>query len=111
MKSSRLVSLRHLRLWGVLAVSPALGNEITLEPPKDDPVRGIVISCQTWGQDRGTDALVEAIRALKTLAATWIHLHPYRALTRQAELLMPPLPAAPAAVWAGPCSAANRETQ
>ena len=97
----RFVSLRHLRLLGVFAVSPALGNEITLEPPEDEPVRGIVISCQTWGQEWGTDEMVEAMREVKALGANWVQIHPYGAVTRDGEIRMRRMPEDPdeAPIW------------
>ncbi|MBT5900865.1 MAG: hypothetical protein HOH58_02010 [Opitutaceae bacterium] len=101
MNPPRFVSLRHLRLLGVFAVSPALGNEITLEPPEDEPVRGIVISCQTWGQEWGTDEMVEAMREVKALGANWVQIHPYGAVTRDGEIRMRRMPEDPdeAPIW------------
>ena len=54
--------------------------------PAEPPVRGIVISCQTWGQEWGTDEMVEAMREIKALGANWVQIHPYAGVTREGAL-------------------------
>jgi hypothetical protein len=46
-------------------------------PERSEPVRGMTISCQTWGWEWGTDEMVESMRELKTLGVNWISIHPY----------------------------------
>lgn len=67
----------------------------------EPPVRGIVISCQTWGKEWGTDAMVEALREVKALGANWVQIHPYGSVTREGELRFGRLPEDPAEapVW------------
>jgi len=46
----------------------------------EDPhaiVRGMTVSCQTWGWEWGTDEMVETMRELKGLGVNWIAIHPY----------------------------------
>lgn len=56
------------------------------EPTSNEPVRGVVISCQTWGQEWGTDEMVEALREVKALGANWVQIHPYAGATREGGL-------------------------
>jgi hypothetical protein len=46
-------------------------------PERSEPVRGMTISCQTWGWEWGTDEMVESMRELKALGVNWISIHPY----------------------------------
>ncbi|GAB5562492.1 MAG: hypothetical protein SynsKO_41390 [Synoicihabitans sp.] len=68
---------------------------------REEPIRGIVISCQTWGQEWGTDAMVEAMREVKALGANWVQIHPYGAVTREGEIRMRRMPEDPdeAPIW------------
>jgi hypothetical protein len=52
----------------------------------DEPVRGVVISCQTWGPEWGSDAMVEALQEIKALGANWVQIHPYASVTREGRL-------------------------
>jgi hypothetical protein len=40
-------------------------------------VQGMTISCQTWGWEWGTDAMVSTMAELKGLGVNWIAIHPY----------------------------------
>lgn len=44
-----------------------------------DPVtvRGITISCQTYGPEWGTPAFADELDELRTLGANWVAIHPY----------------------------------
>lgn len=44
---------------------------------RSEPVKGMIISCQTWGWEWGTDEMVEAMKELKELGVNWIAIHPY----------------------------------
>ena len=46
-------------------------------PEQAAAVRGMTISCQTWGWEWGTDEMVESMRELKALGVNWISIHPY----------------------------------
>ncbi len=48
----------------------------------EPPIRGVVISCQTWGHEWGSDAMVEALREVKALGANWVQIHPYGGIDR-----------------------------
>lgn len=80
--------LTDLRLILVLfALLTSFGTAADLSTDTDnEPVRGIVISCQTWGQEWGTDAMVEAMQEVKDLGANWVQIHPYAAVTREGGL-------------------------
>ncbi len=41
------------------------------------PVRGVTISCQTWGVEWGTDAFARELDRLAELGVNWIAIHPY----------------------------------
>lgn len=55
----------------------AVGMDSPPVPAEREPIRGMTISCQTWGWEWGTDDMVEAMRQLKTLGVNWIAIHPY----------------------------------
>ena len=57
----------------LLAAAHARGQDA---PPRER-VRGVTISCQTWGKEWGTDAMLEAYDELKALGTTWVAIHPY----------------------------------
>ena len=84
----RLTSPRRWIGSWILGGLGALGLPAVERPAPDEepPVRGIVISCQTWGQEWGTDAMVEAMREVKALGANWVQIHPYGAVTREGEI-------------------------
>ncbi|MBL4575143.1 MAG: hypothetical protein JKY51_03470, partial [Opitutaceae bacterium] len=48
----------------------------------DEPIRGIIISCQTWGWEWGTDEMVEAMENVQAIGATWVAIHPYARIQR-----------------------------
>jgi hypothetical protein len=45
--------------------------------PQHEAVRGMTVSCQTWGWEWGTDEMVEQMRLLQTMRVNWIAIHPY----------------------------------
>ncbi len=57
--------------------------EAATERARDRPVadarivRGMTVSCPTWGWEWGTDAMVETMAELKELGVNWIAIHPY----------------------------------
>ena len=52
----------------------------------EEPIRGVVISCQTWGREWGTDEMVEAMREIKALGANWVQIHPYGSIQRDGSI-------------------------
>jgi len=48
-----------------------------IPPNKGIEVKGMTISCQTWGWEWGTDEMVDAMKELKVLGVNWISIHPY----------------------------------
>ncbi len=62
----------------VLAVGLADPAEVPSPPTAGhDVVRGMTVSCQTWGWEWATDGMVDAMRELKALGVNWICIHPY----------------------------------
>ncbi len=61
------------------AAWPATGGSVP--PPAgaagSEPIRGMTVSCQTWGWEWGTDEMVESMRELRGLGVNWIAIHPY----------------------------------
>jgi hypothetical protein len=60
-------------------------------------VRGMTISCQTWGKEWADPALEQELVDLKGLGANWIAIHPYGWIQNDGRVdVRPPLdPAAP----------------
>ncbi|TNE90032.1 MAG: hypothetical protein EP330_09395 [Deltaproteobacteria bacterium] len=46
-------------------------------PAHDGSVRGVTVSCPTWGYEWGTDAMVETLDELEELGVNWVAIHPY----------------------------------
>jgi len=77
-------NVRHLPLVTLLApaavffaVAIGIGADSPAGVPGSSPVRGMTISCQTWGWEWGTDEMVDAMRELKSMGVNWISIHPY----------------------------------
>ena len=51
-------------------------------------VRGMTVSCQTWGWEWGTDEMVQEMRELKTLGVNWIAIHPYAGIRSDGSVVM-----------------------
>ena len=58
---------------------PSTTGETTASPIVTPPVwiRGMTISCQTWGAEWGRPELDDELRELKQLGVNWISIHPY----------------------------------
>jgi len=56
-----------------------LGAVVTapLRLPAGGPVKGMTVSCPTWGWEWGSDAMVETMRELAALGVNWVAIHPY----------------------------------
>ncbi len=77
---AKLFVVRKLQPVAVLVamtvfVTVAMNTPVV--PERSEPVRGMTISCQTWGWEWGTDEMVESMRELKKLGVNWISIHPY----------------------------------
>lgn len=46
-------------------------------PDEGLEVRGMTISCQTWGREWGTDAFARELDELAALGVNWVAIHPY----------------------------------
>ena len=65
-------------VWIGLLEGPLIGRsfqEITQR--SHQVVRGMTISCQTWGQEWGTDGFGRELDELATLGVNWVAIHPY----------------------------------
>ena len=78
------VALAICVLLGAGLMAPGEPGPAVKPPPDPEPklasfdvVRGMTVSCQTWGWEWGTDGMVEAMRELKALGVNWIAIHPY----------------------------------
>ncbi|MBL8862907.1 MAG: hypothetical protein JNK02_12995 [Planctomycetes bacterium] len=66
-----MIALHLLALCAGLTPPPA-------DPPRDGTlVRGMTISCQTWGQEWGTDGFGRELDELVRLGVNWVAIHPY----------------------------------
>lgn len=64
------------------------------------PLRGVVISCQTWGHEWASDEMVTALREVRALGANWVQIHPYLSIDRDGTVTARRLDAAsPPPVW------------
>lgn len=54
-------------------------------------VRGMTVSCQTWGIEWGTDAFAEELDQLAALGVNWVAIHPYASIRADGEVRWRPL--------------------
>lgn len=76
---------------------PAVGQEAP--PDRHREVRGVTISCQTWGWEWGSDAMVEALREVRALGANWVLIHPYARIQNDGTVSSRRLQAGQAPTW------------
>lgn len=72
--------LEPLVLAFALASDPGSASGSTASPfgpPGAELVRGVTISCETWGFEWGTDAFAADLDRLKELGVNWVAIHPY----------------------------------
>lgn len=57
----------------------ALGSVVSATPrlPAGGAVKGMTVSCPTWGWEWGSDAMVETMRELAAMGVNWVAIHPY----------------------------------
>jgi hypothetical protein len=71
-------------------------------------VRGVTISCQTWGREWGTDAFADELDELARLGANWVAIHPYARVHADGSLSWRPVdPEDPPAWLARPIAEAH----
>ena len=49
----------------------------------------MTVSCQTWGWEWGSDAMLETMDDLKSLGVNWIAIHPYAGIRADGTVRMP----------------------
>jgi len=56
--------------------------------PKDAhrSVRGVTISCQTWGREWGSSEMPGALDRTKAVGGNWVAIHPYARISRDGSL-------------------------
>lgn len=57
----------------------------------DDPhaiVRGMTVSCHTWGWEWGTDDFARTLDELHALGVNWVAIHPYASIRPNGEVVM-----------------------
>lgn len=58
--------------------------------PDGDPhrvVRGMTVSCQTWGWEWGSDAMPATLDELAALGVNWVAIHPYARVQRDGSVV------------------------
>ena len=60
-------------------------------------VRGMTVSCQTWGWEWGSDAMLETLDELDALGVNWVAIHPYARIRGDGTVSWRPL--SPDEVW------------
>lgn len=67
--------------------SAAWGPAPAAEVPRDGTlVRGMTISCQTWGREWGTDGFARELDTLRELGVNWVAIHPYAGIRADGAL-------------------------
>jgi hypothetical protein len=94
-----LLHCAHPVAWtgGLLAAVLTAWSPAPGEVPRDGTlVRGMTISCQTWGREWGTDGFAHELDALRELGVNWVAIHPYAGIRGDGTLEWRDLdPAAP----------------
>ena len=60
-------------------------EEVQSADPKEH-IRGVTISCQTWGWEWGTPQFAEELLDLEGLGVNWIAIHPYARIRSDGEV-------------------------
>ena len=63
----------------LLGLAPGVGPRLfaLATPPRDEPVRGVIISTHTDGSDWGSPAMRSTMEEIRTVGAGWVSTHPY----------------------------------
>jgi hypothetical protein len=100
-----------LVLVATLSAARAPEGVRTPRPPAADRslVRGITISCQTWGREWGTDGFGRELDRLAELGANWVAIHPYARIHGDGSLRWRAIDPADPPIWlARPIAEARR---
>lgn len=65
-------------------------------------VRGVTISCQTWGREWASDAFAEDLDRLRGLGVNWVAIHPYASIAADGTVRgwhLDPADATPPSEW------------
>lgn len=78
------------------------------EAPDGRHVRGVTISCQTWGQEWASPGFDRELERLQALGVNWVAIHPYASIRADGSLAWRKLdPAAPPLWLTHPIEAAH----
>jgi len=89
-----VLTRRTLLAFPLLGLAPA-----ATAAAAGEPVRGMTVSCPTWGWEWGSDAMVEAIADLHGLGVNWIAIHPYARIAQDGSVQWRDLDPANPPVW------------
>ncbi|MCA9291613.1 MAG: hypothetical protein KDA25_10840, partial [Phycisphaerales bacterium] len=90
--------VRAIFVFGLLALAGAIAVGTVRPTPdaaatsarfRDDPVRGMTVSCPRSGRIWATDATVESMRTLRDLGVTWVAIHPYGSISTDGTVGLP----------------------
>lgn len=81
-----------MRAAGLAAVvlAAALAAGATSREPPAAFMRGMVVSCPTWGPIWGSPLMAEALTELRQLGVEWIAIHPYAGVRRDGRIRFTP---------------------
>jgi hypothetical protein len=54
-------------------------------------MRGMTVSCQTWGPEWGSPAMQQSLAELRGLGVDWVAIHPYASVDRDGSLRFTPV--------------------
>ncbi|MFQ5350178.1 MAG: hypothetical protein ACE5EG_07035, partial [Thermoanaerobaculia bacterium] len=69
--------------------APAPPAATSLEPGRDF-MRGMVVSCPTWGPIWGSPLMAESLAEIRQLGVEWIAIHPYAGVLRNGTIRITP---------------------
>lgn len=87
----RLAFILCLLCVGLLALSQPGRRSDGRDARIDDPhatVRGMTVSCHTWGWEWGTDDFARTLDELQALGVNWVAIHPYASIRSNGEVVM-----------------------
>ncbi|MBL4850592.1 MAG: hypothetical protein JKY65_34170 [Planctomycetes bacterium] len=72
----------------VLWICLLLGTPASATPGEEAPeaVRGVTISCQTWGREWGSAEMPGALDRTKKVGGNWVAIHPYARISKDGSL-------------------------
>jgi len=101
-----------LGLLGVLGVASCPTLASGSSDTDDGRVRGMTVSCPTWGWEWGSDAMVSTLGTLDELGVNWVSIHPYARIRADGTVSARPIdPDAPPEWLARPIREAHARGQ